>query len=373
MSNKSIEQALANLLPTLADSLPSDLVQLTAFLLTQSRTHGNVKAEVEIARPYACAEIACKRLSKSLKLPPPISRPPCPPRLYKNLYKHLDQVLSSSSAGPERQKRNDSRLRPRPAATQSHEPAPSVARSKSKSTVNKSSPAKSQKRPRQENTRVIKSTKIQDAPSWTMPMIRRICKALSPHLSNLYPTAPPDVSITFAPHIFAGISTILSLNERAISDIPGQFETEEKDLMLAVTAENYDLESESYRAGVIALAIAVYFMVLVRILGLDQNGTSRGRGTFDDDTLKALATAALKSENVTDEDLVVKDVEAWILIVIKAKWMNGHDWFENVPHPDSAEDEEGEGSEDSGEDEDDGYGVISAKKRRLMNRNCYPD
>lgn len=62
MSHKSIEQSLANLLPGVADELPRELISLASFLVTQSRTYGTtLKPEMEIARPYACAEIACKR------------------------------------------------------------------------------------------------------------------------------------------------------------------------------------------------------------------------------------------------------------------------------------------------------------------------
>lgn len=62
MSYKSIEQALATLLPTHADDLPDELVKLSAQLLAQSRSHAStLKPEEEIARPYACAENACKR------------------------------------------------------------------------------------------------------------------------------------------------------------------------------------------------------------------------------------------------------------------------------------------------------------------------
>ncbi|KAI5285824.1 hypothetical protein KEM52_002271 [Ascosphaera acerosa] len=62
MSNKSIEQALAHLIPTHADALPPEIVSLASSLYAQSWVHGSaLKPEEEIARPHACAEIACKR------------------------------------------------------------------------------------------------------------------------------------------------------------------------------------------------------------------------------------------------------------------------------------------------------------------------
>ena len=67
MSYKSVEQSLCNLLPTLVDSLPDELVKLAATLLAQSRNYGSsLKPDEEIARPYACAEIACKRYGFNL-------------------------------------------------------------------------------------------------------------------------------------------------------------------------------------------------------------------------------------------------------------------------------------------------------------------
>lgn len=62
MSRRPVEQALATLLPTHADELPPELVSLSLSLVAQSRSFASsLKPEEEIARPYACAEIACKR------------------------------------------------------------------------------------------------------------------------------------------------------------------------------------------------------------------------------------------------------------------------------------------------------------------------
>lgn len=62
MSTKSIEKVLSGLLPTYNNDLPPELVNLSITLLTQSRSYASsLKPEEEIARPYACAEIACNR------------------------------------------------------------------------------------------------------------------------------------------------------------------------------------------------------------------------------------------------------------------------------------------------------------------------
>ncbi len=115
--NRSIEQALLSLLPTFNSALPPQLTELASSLLAQSRLRAStLKAVEEIARPYACAHIACDRqetalssrvrrqltgrlprLKTSLNLPPIDPRPPIPPRVYNRLYSHLDKILPSST------------------------------------------------------------------------------------------------------------------------------------------------------------------------------------------------------------------------------------------------------------------------------------
>lgn len=62
MNNRPVEQALGTLLPTHADDLPQELRSLALSLVAQSRSFStSLRPEEEIARPYACAEIACRR------------------------------------------------------------------------------------------------------------------------------------------------------------------------------------------------------------------------------------------------------------------------------------------------------------------------
>lgn len=62
MNNRPVEQALAKLLPTHANDLPEELLSLSLSLVAQSRSFStSLRPEEEIARPYACAELACKR------------------------------------------------------------------------------------------------------------------------------------------------------------------------------------------------------------------------------------------------------------------------------------------------------------------------
>jgi origin recognition complex subunit 6 len=66
MNHRPVEQALSTLLPTHANELPPELLSLAQSLVAQSRSYSTtLKPEEEIARPYACAEIACKRYGPS--------------------------------------------------------------------------------------------------------------------------------------------------------------------------------------------------------------------------------------------------------------------------------------------------------------------
>ncbi|KAH6851109.1 origin recognition complex subunit 6 [Chaetomium sp. MPI-CAGE-AT-0009] len=101
--NRSIEQTLLSLLPTHNSDLPESLTQLASSLLAQSRNRAStLKAEEEVARLYACANLACDRLKITLNLPPIDPRPPIPPRIYKRLYNHLDKILPATASTPSR-------------------------------------------------------------------------------------------------------------------------------------------------------------------------------------------------------------------------------------------------------------------------------
>ena len=60
--DRSVTQALTGLVPSLNGLLPPELVELAVSLLAQSRSKASsLKADEEIARSYACANIACER------------------------------------------------------------------------------------------------------------------------------------------------------------------------------------------------------------------------------------------------------------------------------------------------------------------------
>lgn len=64
--DRSIAQALTGLIPTFSGPLPQELVELAVSLLAQSRNKASsLKADEEIARSYACANLACERSANS--------------------------------------------------------------------------------------------------------------------------------------------------------------------------------------------------------------------------------------------------------------------------------------------------------------------
>lgn len=101
--SRQIELALISLMPSYGSDLPASLIELSGSLLAQSRNQAStLKADEEIARIYACANIACDRLKIALDLPPIEPKPPVPPRIYKRLYAHLDNILPTAASGARR-------------------------------------------------------------------------------------------------------------------------------------------------------------------------------------------------------------------------------------------------------------------------------
>lgn len=60
--SRPVEKVLNEIIPRLSGPLPPELIDLASALLAQSRSKiANLKAEEEIGRTYACANIACER------------------------------------------------------------------------------------------------------------------------------------------------------------------------------------------------------------------------------------------------------------------------------------------------------------------------
>ncbi|KAK4075063.1 uncharacterized protein Triagg1_4727 [Trichoderma aggressivum f. europaeum] len=170
--SKQVELALVSLMPTYGSDLPASLVESASSLLAQSRhLASTLKAEEEIARLYACAHIACTRLKVALDLPTIEPRPPIPPRAYKRLYTHLENVLPNTYASGRRTRNAgsapSSQTRPLPSRPEPSKES-SLAQFRKQTGPNAKTPIKSG---RQGHA----SVKESDIYPWVQPVIRHLC------------------------------------------------------------------------------------------------------------------------------------------------------------------------------------------------------
>ncbi|RMJ22373.1 hypothetical protein PHISP_06757 [Aspergillus sp. HF37] len=370
MNNRPVEQALAKLLPTHANELPEELLSLSLSLVAQSRSFStSLRPEEEIARPYACAELACKRLRRTLKLPPLLGNPPCPPNAYKKLLSFLDRSLSANVAVTRRSGSNSasatpSRTRQTPATPSKHSPAPQSTPSKptptrqrpQNNTPTKSTPLKrslshaSTPDSRRKSTKIRPnglppSTAIADAPAWAMNSIRTVCKTLSTPAPRTNTFSRPPVSKTLPPHIFAGVSSVLYFIGSSFQDAGEELDEETLEFLEPVLLTK-DLENadEVCREVIYALIVAVYFLVLARRRNPshpDEQGEEGGnypasatadsrkmdKKTFAEMRQTALVSLGLPSSEHRHRD----DVDQWIALVMEQGWVGGKEWFENIP------------------------------------------
>lgn len=237
--NRSIEQALLSLLPTHNSTLPKPLTELASSLLAQSRHRAStLKAEEEIARLYACSHIACDRYSLipsprlissynsqantltcrlkiTLNLPPIEPRPPIPPRIYKRLYNHLDNILpataTSSTPGRGTPRGEGGRIRTpstklREAAQNPLGTSPLANKSRATPTKEKSlaqfraTPTGTLSKTRTPATasRTPKPPPSGPLPPWVRPTLRFVCSEVGPR--RIGPVVMAGFESIVAPH-----------------------------------------------------------------------------------------------------------------------------------------------------------------------------
>ncbi|KAL7933443.1 origin recognition complex, subunit 6 [Trichoderma chlorosporum] len=207
--SKQVELALVSLMPTYGSDLPASLVESASSLLAQSRhLASTLKAEEEIARLYACAHIACSRLKITLDLPTIEPRPPIPPRVYKRLYTHLDNILPNTSASGRRTRNAGSRQRDAGESPSSQtrplpsRPEPSKESSLAQFRRQGGSDART---PTKSSRQGHASVKESDIYAWIQPVIRHLC-AGSGHKK-------------LAPSMLAGMESILLSGGRKTKDV----------------------------------------------------------------------------------------------------------------------------------------------------------
>ncbi|KAJ5953256.1 hypothetical protein N7454_000152 [Penicillium verhagenii] len=391
MNNRQIEQALGNLVPTHASDLPQELLSLASSLVAQSRSFSaSLKPEEEIARPYACAEIACRRLTRALNLPPLLGHPPCPPRAYKKLYSYLDKSLSASSAGIKRSAsgsvagtpsrtnstqttptkatvggRTPSKAAPAPRGLQ-NTPSRSTPLKRSVSVAKLGTPSKSARKPAPRSNGISASTVIPDAPAWAMTAIRTVCKTLSTPAPRTTTWSRPPISRTLPPHIFAGVSSILYLTSSMSSNEEGMDE-ETLDFLEPIVSITNANNDDDFKELVYAMVVSVYFLVLARrrnpAASSDGEAVNEGQ-KMDKKTFTEMRQTALTSLGLPNDRRHRDYVDQWIGLIMEQGWANDHEWFENIPLAGELDGEDEEGNSFRNLDEEDAaFRGVSLPKR----------
>ena len=297
------------------------------------------------------------RLSKQLRLPPTTGRPPCPPRIYKKLYTYLEKSLSKPSTGSKRQ---------------TTDTIPSPAKRRATASAGETTPSKSTTRQRpvrgpfSDNVRGekaarqggAKSGRINDAPSWTMPIIRRICKAVPSQTKNTTHVSA-STSASFPPHIFAGLSSILALVPTLQAGGDDNEPHAHTDFFSPILSNEPESQVKEFRDRVITLIVALYFVVLRR-------SQASQSGELELEAFTEMTRVALASAGLTDEKYS-GDVDTWVVKIVQDSRVEEHEWFKNVPR--SSGDDEDSLNGKNGEDDEDEE-VMTFRKRKYMNRHA---
>ncbi|KAL2830548.1 origin recognition complex, subunit 6 [Aspergillus cavernicola] len=387
MNNRPVDQALATLLPTYANDIPQELRSLALSFVAQSRSFSaSLKPDEEIARPFACAEIACKRLARALKLPPLLGRPPCPPRTYKKLYTFLERTLTPSLSSPKRAGNTSAPGTPSRSGSAPTTPtkASRVIRTPSKApatprglenTPSKSTPLKrtftnaDETRTPQRLKKVhtdshLTSSKISDAPSWVMSSIRMVCKTLSTPAPRMSTWSRPPISRTLSPHIYAGVSSILYF-----IDAENDLDEEAMEFLEPVTSAKDREKDEDFKETANALVVAVYFLVLARRRQPSESSPDppqddsrkMDKKTFSEMRQTALVSLGLRSTECRHRE----DVDQWIALIMEQDWAHGKEWFENIPQAGELDGDNEYLSDENGHYGEEGTGRISKRQKTL--------
>ncbi|KAK7905547.1 hypothetical protein LTR67_000270 [Exophiala xenobiotica] len=305
MPPSAIQQFLTVLLPTYSQKLPSQLTHLAESLLAQSRQRAsNLKPEEEIARAYACCEIACKQLRATCRLPAVKSGgAPCKPAVYKKLLTFLERVLldeegsaahhaqtpkSTTPNGGRRKRAIDGQIKlvEPEATTGTGTPASFLGQIKAASS------SKATSRDGTEN----------EAPSWLMPSIRRLCRLFSTPL--------------LAPHVYTGTCVVLRLaglwpRPEEDGDVGGEVGGGQD--------ANSDSNSDSlFKEDVTGLLIALYLMTLTRM----KSGNM---------TTSVYKSTCSRSVEQLEYKPAASGVEVWIRRINREGYCGQQDWWVSVP------------------------------------------
>ena len=202
-----------------------------------------------------------------------------------------------------------------------------------------------------------------------MPLVRRICKALATPTPTSTARSRPAISTSFPPHIFAGISSIISfISSSATSEKRAENKDLDEFLEPLDTPDGDGLEE--YKVRVKTLAVAVYFTVLARRQNLKiGSGNSKSSRKLDPKTYIDMCNAALAGVGLPSgqQKLLRQEVDAWTENIMKCDWATGMEWFENIPLPGDREGDEAgtpQGGHPYDEEEDEDSGLLGPNRRR---------
>ncbi|KAI4924820.1 hypothetical protein J4E85_007937 [Alternaria conjuncta] len=270
-----------------------------------------MKPDEEIARPYACAQLACERyknqnfirasdadlqrLKKRLNLPTIASRPPCPPRIYKKLYNYLSSALPDSTT-------------PREPTTPSKPKvsAPASARNTPKT------PLSARKTPR---TARRLDNNDGEAPEWVMPTIRSLAKTFE--------------YTSLIPHVYTGVESIYPLLSRMSAA-----ETPSKRPKRTTTATSSSGEVSDTR--VLSLIVVVFLLVYSRMKDIDVSIQQ-----YNEWLAKAVKAVLVlpAAKDVEDGELQAK-IEETMKMAKEEGWLQMQ-WFDSVKPQGDGEEMEG--------------------------------
>ena len=308
-ASPAVTQSLSSLLP--GSNPPPKLISHAESLLALSRQRAShLKPDEEIARAYACCDIACQKLRAQLRLPLPKSgKAPCKPAVYKKLIKFLEGILNDDGekATPKKRTANGQMKQPQP--------------------VQVDTPSKKQRNDKASFAGTIKASNSKsqeagddDAPDFVTPSIRTLCKALSTQ--------------TLVPHVYTGTSIVLHFADMWPTPDP----------------------PPGFRSDTLALIVALYLLVLTKM--------QKGKMTtqiYNKTVAKAGEVLVLEEEK--------HKVEGWIKRINREGWCKGQEWYGTVPEDVLDRDSMTDTAEVAEDDEDD---LIPAR-RRIRRKNVEVD
>ncbi|KAK5078413.1 hypothetical protein LTS08_002742 [Lithohypha guttulata] len=314
-STNPVHRALSALFPP-SITIPPRLTSAADSLLAISRQRAtHLKPDEEIARPHVCAEIACRKLRATLRLPniKSGSGAPCRPAVYKKLLAFLEKTLEDVELiGTPKGRKTPGRGTPGTGRTTGT--GTGMARKRDIEAVSAddedvetptkkrrgvdplATPTRSTGRKSAFLGRIESSaskTKTAEAPDHVLPAIRRLCKMFE--------------TPKMAPHVYTGFCVLSAL---AMED-----------------DEEQDSNSEQQQQHWLCLVIAVYLLTLTRMQ----------EGPMTEEVYQAISEKSLLQVlqiGPEDQD-PQKEIEDWISRINDEEWVSlsgkGQDWWSSVP------------------------------------------